>query len=120
MRLRRQSSRRFNRVIIEQATVTANEFSEEEKSWSHYCIRWANVLPLRGEETFSAAQEQTVVSHKIDMAYDSKTKNITANMRVNFNNRLFDIESVINIGERNHTLELSCQEKSTDVDNGDR
>ena len=108
-----------HKISVEQKTALIDELGDEQAfDWGEYCARRASVQPLRGREYFESAQEQTEVSHKITLRHDNTTKLINAEMRVNFGGRLFDIESVINISERDRWIELMCVERSTDVDHG--
>ncbi len=56
---------------------------------------------------FAAQSTQADVTHRITLRYMS---GITPKMRVNYNSRIFDILSVINVGERNRELQLMCRE----------
>ena len=47
------------------------------------------------------------MSHKIRMRYQA---GITHKMRVAWGTRLFEIESVLNVGERNREIVLMCSE----------
>lgn len=70
---------------------------------------WAKIVPLRGRAFMEAKAAQSEVSHRIEMRY---MDGITAAMKVRFEGRLFSIDAVLNIGERNRELHLMCVERS--------
>ena len=70
--------------------------------------RWAEVRPASSSERYDGQQLQELVTHEIRTRYLS---GITIKHRVLFGARLFDIQSVINWGERNSELMLRCIER---------
>ncbi len=68
---------------------------------------WASVEPLTGRELYMAMQVQAQVTHKIKIRYVS---GVTPKMRVVYGSRNFNIESVLNIEERNIEMHLMCKE----------
>jgi SPP1 family predicted phage head-tail adaptor len=77
------------------------------QSWDTFAEAWASIEPLIGKEYFAQEREQAVVSHKIRMRYQP---GITHKMRVAWESRLFEIESVLNVGERNREIVLMGSE----------
>ncbi len=77
------------------------------EEWTDVATVWAAVEPLRGREYFAAAavnQENTV---RFRMRY---RRGVTARMRLLYDNRVFDIKSVIDVNERHQEMLLMCQE----------
>jgi len=70
---------------------------------------WAAVEPLRGRAFMEAKAAQSEVSHRVRVRY---TDGITAAMKVRFEGRLFSIDAVLDINERNRELHLMCVERS--------
>ena len=70
---------------------------------------WAAVEPLRGRAFMEAKAAQSEVSHRVRMRY---MDGITAAMKVRFEGRIFSLDAVLNIGERNRELHLMCVERS--------
>lgn len=75
--------------------------------WRDLDTVWANVQPISGNEALVARQLQDTVTHKVTMRYRTS---VTAAMRLKFGTRLFNIREVRNFDERNHKLELRCEE----------
>lgn len=68
---------------------------------------WASIQPISGNEALVARQLQDTVTHKVVMRYRA---GVTAAMCLKFGTRMFNIREVRNLDERNHTLELRCEE----------
>jgi SPP1 family predicted phage head-tail adaptor len=95
------------RVTIETPVETQAADGSILTTWETYIEAWASIEPLIGREYFAQQREQAVVSHKIRMRHIS---GITHKMRIAWGTRLFEIESVLNVGERNREIVLMCSE----------
>ena len=80
----------------------------EVKVWEDYAAVLAFVQPLNGREYFAARQVQAETSHKVTMWY---RPGVTSEMRVVFGARVLEIESVLNVDERNIELQLMCVDR---------
>lgn len=88
--------------------ATKGRLGGEVKVWEDYATVLAFVQPLNGREYFADKQVQAETSHKVTMWYQP---GITSEMRVIFGGKVLEIESVINIDERNIELQLMCVDK---------
>jgi SPP1 family predicted phage head-tail adaptor len=95
------------RITMERPIETQAAEGSIRRTWETFTTAWASIEPLAGREYFAAAREQADVSHRIRMRY---AEGVTHKMRVLFGSRIFQIESVINVGERNRELILMCKE----------
>jgi len=95
------------RIIIENSTEVDDGYGGKTISWATFATVWARVKPLKGFEKLRAMQIQSEVTHKITIRYRS---GITTGMRVNFNSRIFNIKSSININEDDQWLEIIAEE----------
>lgn len=68
---------------------------------------WAAIEPLKGREYHEARARNSEVDTRIRTRHRT---GINAKMRVAFGSRTFDIQSVINVDERNRELHLMCKE----------
>lgn len=100
-----------HKVTIEQPTNSQDSMGGLTQTWTTYAIRFAEVKPLSGREFFDAQQYAADVNYRIRLRYDDTSKNITPSMRVSWDSRVFDIESVINRDERNKEIILMCLER---------
>ncbi len=95
------------RITIEAPVETQARDGSMTTAWETFAIPWASVEPLIGREYFAREREQASVSHKIRMRH---IPGITHKMRVAWGTRLFEIESVLNVGERDQEIVLMCSE----------
>lgn len=95
------------RVTIEEPVETEGADGSIMTAWETFATTWASVEPLIGKEYFAQQREQATVSHRIRMR---QIAGITHKMRVVWGARIFEIESVLNVGERNREIVLMCQE----------
>ncbi|MCD6433702.1 MAG: phage head closure protein [Sulfurimonas sp.] len=95
-----------HKIVIQTFTESQNDFGEVAKGWTNFKSAYASVTPLSAKEFFKAGTHAEV-SHKIELRYISGIK---SKMRVVYDSRIFEIESVLNIREANKTLHLICTE----------
>lgn len=100
------------RILIQKYTATQNEFGEQVKTWATVHSCWASVNPIQGREWFTARQSLSNVDYRFRVRYiDTSTDipdGITPKMRVVYNDMNYDIDSVINVGERDREIEIMC------------
>lgn len=94
-------------VNIQRATVTQDDYGGQISTWATTISPWVEIKPLMGRELTIGRQVSANVSHAVITRYLS---DITPKDRVNFNGRLFDINAVMNIDERNIKTVLLCTE----------
>ena len=99
-----------HRVVIQRATDAIDQYGDQTKTWASLATVWAAVEPLNGREFFAAAQTQSQVSTRITIR-PLIDQTITPKDRVKFGSRYFDIQTVINVEERNIELQLLCAER---------
>ena len=68
---------------------------------------YANVKPKSGKEVYKQGKLIGSVTHEITIRYRT---DITNASRISFNNKFFNIRSIINIDERDRYLKLMCEE----------
>ena len=68
---------------------------------------YANVVPKSGKEIYKRGKLVGSVTHEITIRYRT---DITNASRISFNNKFFNIRSIINIDERDRYLKLMCEE----------
>lgn len=97
-----------HRVEIQaDAGATQDSFGAETASWTTSETIWANVEPLSGQELERAQQVAAEVTHQVTCRYRST---LTRKNRIKFGTRYFDINAVMNAGERNIEQRLLCKE----------
>ena len=96
-----------HKIDIQEPIETKNSFGEIESTWQTFVIAYASIVPISGKEYFSSSRLNSEVTHKLEIRY---TQNILPKMRVSYGERVFNIESVINIREERKTIQLMCIE----------
>ena len=96
-----------HRVTLQKKEITEDDLKQQTENWMDVAAVWAAIEPLIGREYFAAQQVNAEVSARITIRY---RKGIIPDMRVVFDDRVFDILSVINPKERCESLVLMCRE----------
>lgn len=80
---------------------------KEEDAWTQVKLAWASIKTLKGREFIEAqaVQAENTVRFIVRHAKDVNTK-----MRIIYNQRKFNIESIINDDEKNKTLTIIAKE----------
>ncbi len=104
-----RTGRLRTRLHIEESVETRTDDGGVSSGWASIGTAWAWVRGLRGKELFSAQMINPLTTHKITMHYragiDSQLRLVDMT-----GSRIFNIESVVNVDERNRTLEMVCTE----------
>jgi len=97
-----------HRITIQQPIEIRNEVGEViQSAWQDFTTVWAAIEPLRGREYFDAQQINAEVTSRIRIRY---RPGIKPKMRVVYGERIFDIQSVIDVEERHKEIHLMCKE----------
>lgn len=117
-----RAGRLRHKVTIQEVTETPDAYGEPSESWTTYAERWASIEPLAGREYFAAKQEHSEVDTRIRLRWDRALVAVTPKHRVLYTyplldgspettqTRIFDIEAVLNMQERNREIVLMCRE----------
>jgi SPP1 family predicted phage head-tail adaptor len=97
------------RVTIQQETPTSDGAGGYALVWINVMTIWAEIEPITGQKVFTDGHLEGHVTHHITMRYAT---GITTDMRVTYNNRLFNIRAVLNTDEQNRWTELLVEEGS--------
>lgn len=96
-----------HKISIQKKIVLRDSMGGETVTWEPHCYAWASISPLSGHEYFAAKQIQASISHQIEMRYQSGIKTY---YRVQWGERNFNIDAILNHEERNIKLTLLCSE----------
>ena len=95
------------RVEIQQPTSTRDAMGQPVNTWKTTQTRWAGVMPLTSREGFFAKSVRPELSHRITLRWFDGLEH---GHRIKMDARIFDIASIINVDEGNHTLQVDCVE----------
>lgn len=90
------------------ATTAAGSRGQSTKTFSTVERIWASITQLSGRELINAREIQDSATHTIEIHY---TANCTNDSRIVFGSRVFGIESVDNVEERNLDMVLIATEE---------
>lgn len=79
------------------------------ETWTVISKAWGSVTPISGREYFAASGERSDITHKIAIRWGGPA--IVPSDRARLGERIFDIRSVLNDGERNRTATLMAVER---------
>jgi SPP1 family predicted phage head-tail adaptor len=94
-------------IEIQRNTPTVNAVGESTDVWATVARVPASIEPLVGSEVLFAQQIIAVSSAVIEIRY---TPQVIPEARLKFGSRLFDINGIANIEERNRKLVLAVKE----------
>lgn len=95
-------------IVIEEAAETRSSSGQVIRTWATYATTRAAVEPLRGEEFFAARQMQSATTVKMRIRHIS---GLNPKMRVLHDGRYYEIEGIIDLGNRRRELQLMCKER---------
>lgn len=96
-----------HRVQIQRRAAQSNDPAED--TWPEVATVWAFVQPIRGDERYNQQRVESTADIKVTMRHGVPLD--ARNNRLVYGARIFDVESVINIDERDRTLEVYCKER---------
>jgi SPP1 family predicted phage head-tail adaptor len=96
-----------NRITLQQKLITKDPEGIPMETWQDIVTIWAAVEPLRGREYFQAATVQSQNMIRFTTRY---RKGITSEMRILYDSKSYDIQSIIDVNGRHQQLELMAKE----------
>jgi len=97
-----------HRVTFQEEQKTPDGYKGSTAKWVYVVEVWASVEPISGGERFFAQQIKSDVTHKVKIRYRT---GINEAMRILHRDRIFSIESIIDVEERQKFIELRCIEE---------
>lgn len=99
--------RKHNKLItLQRKAKTLDEWGGDIFTWEDIATVWAKKRPLRGRELVAA---QAAQSESTDMWYCRYRSDLSSADRISFNSKSYDIQSIINIDEKNVELEITTK-----------
>lgn len=96
------------RITFLKLTTGYDEMGQEiEGAWQSFKTVWASIKPLRGREYWDAKKKSAEQNYKIMTRYHD---GITDDMRIQYKNKIFNIESAVDVDEKGEMLEIQCFE----------
>lgn len=95
-----------HRITIQRKNEVRDSFGQAVETFANIATVWASIEPLSGRESFLAQQVNAEVTHRIRMRYYP----LEATMRLKYQDRYFEIKTILDREERKRELEVLCQE----------
>lgn len=95
------------RIEIQAPTRAGDGMGGFAETYSTICTVWAALWPTSASEMVKSMQQTMEISHRIRIRYRSALR---SSWRIKFENRYFNVVSIINPNERNEWLDLMCKE----------
>lgn len=100
----------LNKIITFQNNIkTPGDMFNADVAWQDIFTAYASIKPVTAKEQIQNNTVDMVTTHVIKMWY---RKNINSEMRIKYENRFFNIISIINVKEENKELNFMCEETS--------
>jgi SPP1 family predicted phage head-tail adaptor len=101
------------RVTLQDLVETIDSYGQPVQSWTDLATFWAEVRPLRGQESLNIRQvfatATTLIKHRyLGPALDPSPKQ---RYRLVKDGRIFNVLDPTNVEERNRTIESVCEER---------
>lgn len=94
-------------MTFERSTETQSATGEPTDSWATLGeVAWARIVPTEGIERFAAMQVQGEAISLISCRYQVALDDLNHDDRVTWDGKVFDIKSVVDIGELNRELQV--------------
>lgn len=113
---RNLSSRLRHRLTLQQEQRSLDDIGGYVRSWQDVANIWAEIIPVvsisntersSGREQVAAGKIMSELSHRIIIRYRD---DIDTSMRLVYENRHFNIRSIVNVNERKEWIEIMAQE----------
>ena len=95
------------RITIQRATVTLNEFNEPIETWGDLTTVWAKRRDASATESYRAQEVGAQISTRFTIRWSTTVEGVTPTDRVSFDDRLYNITAVRDIG-RNQWREIDA------------
>ncbi len=95
------------KVELQSATNSSDGAGGYTSSFNTIASLFADIRPSSGDESYRQGKVQDKTTHKI---YIRHRNDVKTNYRISYDQRIFNIKSILNIDERNRFIELTCTE----------
>ena len=104
-----QAGKLRHSIVIQKNTPSTDSFGEQDPSWSTFATVFADIKPLTSREFWDAKQVNAENTLKFIIRYLS---GLDSKMRISWDSRLFNIESIINVNERKKKIVILAVENA--------
>ena len=96
------------RITFLKTEHVEDDMGQSKTTWTEYKTVWATVKPYKSSESTFMSKLKPEVTHRIYVRYRD---NITADMRIYYHGRIFEIAGPpLDMDEEHEMLEIQCKE----------
>ncbi|EZP75007.1 phage head-tail adaptor [Parageobacillus genomosp. 1] len=96
-----------HRLHFQEKKTVKDDEGNSVTQWNTVFTVWGSVEGLRGREYLAAGALSSEATYRIRIRY---RKGVRPSMRILYEERVFEIESVIDINEEHKEIEIMCKE----------
>lgn len=96
------------RITISTYVQVANTYGEPVRAWIAAATIWVEVVPLTAKEFITAKQLASQINIIFRKRYTTALAGLEPRMKITYNNQDYNIESVINVQNKNKEVEILC------------
>ena len=98
-----------HKVRFQELGTDTDDFGEPSSEWEdiEQPYQYVQIIPLNGSEKYQSKHLNAEVNHKIRMRYRA---GLNSSMRVVYGERIFEIDAVLNVYERDRELHIMVVE----------
>ncbi len=96
-------------ATVQRQDNTPDAFGTTGDAWATVATVRCSVEPLNGREWMAAHGEASAITTRVRMRYESALATFTPADRLVIDGRNYDVESVINVANRNRELVVMCR-----------
>ena len=105
------------RITVQRLAGTADAAGHvngnTDANWSTYCTAWASVRSRGGREFWRVSQVQSDVDFVFNCPWSRTLGNVTPDMRILTDGKVYEIVSVINVDLANNSIEIQTRRRTT-------
>lgn len=97
-------------VTLQSPTGSQDAVGQRTTTWIDEAQVYADIIPLKADTRIAAAQGRMSTTHRVRLRHSPISARIDGSWRIYYDDRIFTIDSVINVDERDREFELLCTE----------
>ncbi len=96
-----------HKIIVEKPLRVPDGAGGYSITWENNCTLWAAISTNNGKERYVAGKNTPIYSHVFRIRY---TADVSEEMRIHFDERVFNIRALINVNQDNSILDVMAEE----------
>lgn len=99
-----------HQVTLQSRSTVQSATGAQQEIWNDLLTCFAGIETISEREVYQAAQFIAQVTHRITIRWPGASITVLGGMQVLFGSRVFKVQAVENVQERNRVLRLHCLE----------